>query len=68
MFRSHPRQNPSAERHRDAARAMLEEGHWIVPHLAGEPYLTKPPLYPWLVAWLGHLWFVRTKAGFTDVL
>ena len=26
------------------ARGMLEEGHWVIPHLAGEPYLTKPPL------------------------
>jgi lipopolysaccharide transport system permease protein len=25
-------------------------------------------LVGWVVAWLGHSWFVRTKAGFADVL
>ena len=25
-------------------------------------------LIGWLVAWLGHSWFIRTKAGFADVL
>jgi len=32
------------------AREMLEDGHWLVPHMNGTPYLKKPPLYPWLVA------------------
>jgi 4-amino-4-deoxy-L-arabinose transferase-like glycosyltransferase len=26
--------------------AMLREGSWLVPMLAGEPFLDKPPLYP----------------------
>ena len=37
------------------ALGMLRDGHWVVPHIAGEPYLTKPPLYPWSVAGLGTL-------------
>lgn len=30
--------------------SMLEEGHWLVPTLVGEPYLDKPPLYYWTAA------------------
>jgi len=29
---------------------MLETGHYIVPEVGGEPYLSKPPLVNWLVA------------------
>ena len=29
---------------------MLQSGDWIVPHLAGEPFLEKPPLYHWFGA------------------
>jgi 4-amino-4-deoxy-L-arabinose transferase-like glycosyltransferase len=29
---------------------MLESGNYLVPHVAGEPYLRKPPLINWLVA------------------
>ncbi len=32
------------------AVAMRESGDWIVPHVGGEPYLSKPPLINWLVA------------------
>ncbi len=32
------------------AVAMLETGNWIVPHVGGEPYLSKPPLINWLIA------------------
>ena len=55
------------------ARGMLQDGNWLVPHLAGEPYLTKPPLYPWLIALLGALhgsivpWLARLPA-FTATL
>ena len=30
--------------------AMLQSGDWLVPSLAGEPYLDKPPLYYWTAA------------------
>ena len=29
---------------------MLQSGDWIVPHLAGDPFMEKPPLYHWLAA------------------
>lgn len=32
------------------AIAMIETGDWLVPRLAGEPYLRKPPLVNWLIA------------------
>lgn len=32
------------------AVTMLETGDWIVPHVGGEPYLSKPPLINWLIA------------------
>jgi 4-amino-4-deoxy-L-arabinose transferase-like glycosyltransferase len=50
------------------AAEMLRSGDLLVPHVGGEPYLTKPPLYPWLAALfskaLGGLapWTVRLPA------
>jgi 4-amino-4-deoxy-L-arabinose transferase-like glycosyltransferase len=35
------------------AREMLESGTYVCPTLYGDPYLNKPPLYPWLVAVVG---------------
>lgn len=32
------------------AANMLETGEWIVPHVEGEMYLNKPPLFNWLLA------------------
>lgn len=29
---------------------MLQSGDWIVPHLAGAPFMEKPPLYHWVAA------------------
>lgn len=34
------------------AQSMISSGDWVVPRINGEPYLTKPPLYHWLVALL----------------
>ena len=34
----------------EIAREMLVDGHWIVPHLNGVPYIEKPPLLYWLEA------------------
>lgn len=31
-------------------REMLVDGHWLVPHVNGEVYADKPPLYYWLAA------------------
>ena len=37
-------------RYVDATRAMAERGDWVVPHLAGVPYMEKPILFYWLSA------------------
>ncbi|MBI4740758.1 MAG: glycosyltransferase family 39 protein, partial [Betaproteobacteria bacterium] len=34
--------------------SMLESGDWVVPMLAGEPFVEKPPLYYWLAAGTAH--------------
>jgi 4-amino-4-deoxy-L-arabinose transferase-like glycosyltransferase len=41
---------PDEPRYAQVAREMLEEDDWVVPHLNGEVYSEKPPLYFWLVA------------------
>ena len=35
------------------AREMLDSGRYLCPTVYGDPYLNKPPLYPWLVAAAG---------------
>ncbi len=35
--------------------SMLDEGHWLLPHLAGEIWLDSPPFYHWTAALLGWL-------------
>jgi 4-amino-4-deoxy-L-arabinose transferase-like glycosyltransferase len=42
--------NPDEPRYAQVAREMLTTGEWVVPHLNGEIYQEKPPLYFWLVA------------------
>jgi 4-amino-4-deoxy-L-arabinose transferase-like glycosyltransferase len=39
----------SEARYGQAAFEMLHFGHWLVPSLAAEPHLTKPPLTYWLI-------------------
>lgn len=36
--------------HLGVAYAMLQGQGWLVPHLAGEPFLAHPPLYYWIAA------------------
>ena len=42
--------NPDEPRYAQVAREMMETGEWVVPHLNGEVYTEKPPLYFWLIA------------------
>jgi len=41
--------------HFGVAYGMLEGSGWLVPRLAGEPFLAQPPLYYWLAAASGRL-------------
>ena len=34
--------------------SMLHDGNWLIPSLAGEPYLDKPPLYYWTAAFFAQ--------------
>lgn len=54
---------PDESRYALVAQGMLQEGHWLVPHLEGRPYTHKPPLYLWLVAALRGLGLPWTVAG-----
>jgi 4-amino-4-deoxy-L-arabinose transferase-like glycosyltransferase len=40
---------PDEGRYAQVPREMLQRGEWVVPHLQGQPYLDKPPLFYWLV-------------------
>ena len=44
---------------------MLEHGHWIVPYLAGEPYLEDGPFHYWIAALTARLFglFFATHDG-----
>lgn len=37
-------------RRAEVSREMVASGDWAVPHLNGEPFVTKPPLFYWAVA------------------
>ena len=37
-------------RRAEVSREMVASGNWVVPHLNGEPFVTKPPLYYWAAA------------------
>jgi len=42
--------NPDEPRYAQVAREMLETGQYLLPHLNGQVYADKPPLFFWLVA------------------
>lgn len=46
----------STEAHRVVpAYEMLDNGHWLVPRMFGQPYLRKPPGMPWAIAGMSEL-------------
>ncbi len=42
--------NPDEPRYAQIAREMMETGQYILPHLNGESYPDKPPLFFWMIA------------------
>jgi 4-amino-4-deoxy-L-arabinose transferase-like glycosyltransferase len=47
--------NPDEARYAEVAREMLLLGHWAVPHLNGQVYTQKPPLFFWAIAFSGWI-------------
>lgn len=45
-----PLQDPDEGRYAAIPLAMLAQGDWLTPTLAGVPYFEKPPLFYWLIA------------------
>ena len=41
---------PDESRYAEVARGMVEREDWVIPHLRGEAWLDKPPLYYWAAA------------------
>lgn len=41
--------DPDEPRQAVMAREMMERGDYLRPYLNGEPYLEKPPMYPWMI-------------------
>jgi dolichol-phosphate mannosyltransferase len=79
LFFARPRTpllEPEEARYAEIPRQMLEQGHFVVPVLHGQPYYHKPPLLYWLVmgsfALFGvHDWAARLvpcTASFLTVL
>ena len=54
---------PDEGRYAQIPREMLARGDWVVPHLQGEPYLDKPPLFYWLVMGAYRLFGVDESAA-----
>jgi 4-amino-4-deoxy-L-arabinose transferase-like glycosyltransferase len=50
LARAFPLIDPDEGRNAEVAREMLESGDFVVPHLAGMPYLDKPPALFWATA------------------
>lgn len=56
------------------AREMYESGNWLLPHLNGELYITKPPFLYWLQTIVAHLfgtvneWTVRLPSAIASLV
>lgn len=62
--------SPDEPRYTEVAREMVARGDWILPHLNGEVYGEKPPVFFWLGILAGSLPGVPFEAGprFVSVL
>ncbi len=40
---------PDEPRYAQVAREMLDSGNWFTPHVNGEPYMEKPPVFFWTI-------------------
>ncbi len=63
-----PLLDPDEGRNAEVAREMLAARDWLVPRLAGMPYLDKPPALYWLVALAvrvfgAHAWAARLPSA-----
>jgi 4-amino-4-deoxy-L-arabinose transferase-like glycosyltransferase len=58
--------DPDETRYAVVAREMRESGNWILPHLNGNIYAEKPPLYFWLVNFT--LFFLGEESEFVNRL
>ena len=47
---------PDEIRYAQVAREIVDGGDWISMHLRGRPYVEKPPLFFWLIAFSSFLW------------
>jgi 4-amino-4-deoxy-L-arabinose transferase-like glycosyltransferase len=54
-------------RYAEVLREMIHDGHWIVPHLNGQFYADKPPLYFWFSSALPLLTGTITPLAFVAV-
>lgn len=56
------------------AREMYESGNWLLPHMNGALYITKPPFLYWLQTIIAHLvgnvneWTVRLPSAITALV
>jgi len=60
--------NPDEPRAAEVAREMVVLGDYLVPHLNGEPYSDKPPLFYWLAAGFWHMGFGLNSGRMVSVL
>ncbi len=47
--------NPDEPRYAEVAREMMIGRNWLIPHLNGETYYDKPPMFFWLIAMASRL-------------
>ena len=54
---------PDEPREADIAWRMSMQSHWVLPHLASQPFLEKPPLSYWMSAESMHLFGASVRAA-----